>query len=165
MDELPTILWAHRTIPRTATQEIPFVLTYETEAVIPAEVGMPSDKVQHFVAQDNDEEMRLNLDLLEQEREEAAIRVAKYKEQVVRHYNTRVRHLIFKSGDLMLRKKSVSQAMRTGKLDQNWEGPYVVKEIDRARGDRGQGGVRDQGGQVAPMCIALHKPVYLMDCL
>ncbi|XP_027158086.1 uncharacterized protein LOC113759712 [Coffea eugenioides] len=39
LDELPTILWAYRTTPRTATQETPFVLTYGAEAVIPAEIG------------------------------------------------------------------------------------------------------------------------------
>ncbi|XP_071906208.1 uncharacterized protein [Coffea arabica] len=44
-DELPTILWAYRTTPRTATQETPFALTYGVEAVIPAEVGMPSARV------------------------------------------------------------------------------------------------------------------------
>ncbi|XP_071914122.1 uncharacterized protein [Coffea arabica] len=132
LEELPTILWAYRTTPRTATQETPFVLTYGVEAVIPAEIGVPSGRVQHFVAQDNEEEMRLNLDLLEHRREEAAIRMAKYKGQVARYYNARVRHISFKPGDLVLRKNSVSRAVGTGKLDPNWEGPYVVREADRA---------------------------------
>ncbi|XP_071902705.1 uncharacterized protein [Coffea arabica] len=132
LEELPTILWAYRTTPRTATQETPFVLTYGVEAVIPAEIGVPSGRVQHFVAQDNEEEMRLGLDLLEHRREEAAIRMAKYKGQVARYYNSKVRHLSFKTGDLVLRKNSVSRAVGTGKLDPNWEGPYVVKEADRA---------------------------------
>ena len=46
--------------------------------------------------------MRLNLDLLEQKREKAAIRMVKHKGQVTQHYNARVRHLSFKSGDLVL---------------------------------------------------------------
>ena len=50
LDELPTILWAYRTTPRTATQETPFALTYGAEAVIPAEIGMSSGRVQYFVA-------------------------------------------------------------------------------------------------------------------
>ncbi|XP_027166658.1 uncharacterized protein LOC113766692 [Coffea eugenioides] len=132
LEELPTILWAYRTTPRTATQETPFVLTYGAEAVIPAEVGVPSGRVQHFVAQDNEEEIQLNLDLIEHRREEAAIRMAKYKGQVARYYNVRVRHLSFKPGNLVLRKNSVSRAVGTGKLDPNWEGPYVVKEAHRA---------------------------------
>ncbi|XP_071903475.1 uncharacterized protein [Coffea arabica] len=132
LEELPTILWAYRTTPRTATQETPFVLTYGAEAVIPAEIGVPSGRVQNFIARDNEEELRLNLDLLEARREEAAIRMAKYKRQIARHYNARVRPLSFKPGDLVLRKNSVSRLQGIGKLDPNWEGPYVVKEADRA---------------------------------
>mgnify|MGYP004703887015 CR=1 FL=1 len=93
---------------------------------------MPSSRVQHFVAQNNEEEMRLNLDLLEHRREEACIKMAKYKGQVTRYYNSKVKHLSFKPGDLVLRRNSVSRAAGTGKLDPNWEGPYVVKEADRA---------------------------------
>ncbi|XP_071920768.1 uncharacterized protein [Coffea arabica] len=132
MDELPTILWAYRTTPRTATQETPFALTYGAEAVIPAEIGIPSGRVQNFIARDNEDELRLNLDLLEGRREEAAIRMAKYKGQIARHYNARVRPLSFKPGDLVLRKNSVSRVLGASKLDPNWEGPYVVKEADRA---------------------------------
>nr|XP_027102165.1 uncharacterized protein LOC113723098 [Coffea arabica] len=128
LDELPTILWAYRTTPRTATQETPFVLTYGAEAVIPAEIGVPSGRVQNFIAQDNEDELRLNLDLLEGRREEAAILLT----LVARYYNARVRPLSFKPGDLVLRKNSVSRLQGTGKLDPNWEGPYVVKEADRA---------------------------------
>ncbi|XP_071916134.1 uncharacterized protein [Coffea arabica] len=131
IDELPTILWAYRTTSRTATQETPFALTYGAEALIPAEIGVPSGRVQNFIAQDNEDQLRLNLDLLEQRREETAIRMAKYKGQVVRHYNARVRHLSFKPGDLVLRKNTVSRIRGIGKLDPNWEGPYAVKEADR----------------------------------
>ena len=56
----------------------------------------------------NEEGMRLDLDLFEHRREEAAIRMAKYKGQVTRYYNAMVRHLSFKPGDLVLRKNSVS---------------------------------------------------------
>ncbi|XP_071902711.1 uncharacterized protein [Coffea arabica] len=108
IDELPTILWAYRTTPRTATQETPFVLTYGAEVVILVAIGVPSNRVQHFVAQNNEEEMRFNLDLLEHRREEAVNIMAKYKGQVKRYYNAKVRHLAFKPGDLVLRRNSVS---------------------------------------------------------
>ncbi|KAL0377453.1 UNVERIFIED_CONTAM: hypothetical protein Sradi_3050800 [Sesamum radiatum] len=35
VDELPSVLWAYRTTPRTATGESPFNLSYGTEAVAP----------------------------------------------------------------------------------------------------------------------------------
>ena len=65
MDELPSIFWTYQTTPRTATQETLFVLTYGAEAVIPANIGLPSGRVQNFIAQGNEGKMRFNLDLLE----------------------------------------------------------------------------------------------------
>nr|XP_027062781.1 uncharacterized protein LOC113689157 [Coffea arabica] len=101
LDELSTILWAYRTTPWTVTQGTPFALTNVAETVIPAEIGVLSSRVQHFMGQNNEKEMRLNLDLLECRREEAYTRMAKYKGQVMRYYNARVRHLSFKPGDLV----------------------------------------------------------------
>ncbi|GJU37844.1 reverse transcriptase domain-containing protein [Tanacetum coccineum] len=42
VDELPNVLWAHRTSIKQSNGETPFSLTYGSEAVIPAEIGMPS---------------------------------------------------------------------------------------------------------------------------
>ncbi|GJU42059.1 reverse transcriptase domain-containing protein [Tanacetum coccineum] len=41
MEELPHVLWAHRTMIKSSNGDTPFSLTYGTEAVIPAEIGMP----------------------------------------------------------------------------------------------------------------------------
>ncbi|GJW10855.1 reverse transcriptase domain-containing protein [Tanacetum coccineum] len=40
--ELSHVLWAHRTMIKSSNGETPFSLTYGTEAVIPAEIGMPT---------------------------------------------------------------------------------------------------------------------------
>ncbi|GJS20291.1 reverse transcriptase domain-containing protein [Tanacetum coccineum] len=42
MEELPHVLWAHRTMIKSSNGDTPFSLTYGTEAVIPAEIGMPT---------------------------------------------------------------------------------------------------------------------------
>ena len=47
-DELPMVLWAHRTTPKEATGETPFSLVFGTEAVIPAEVGLLSYRVESY---------------------------------------------------------------------------------------------------------------------
>ena len=47
-EELPSVLWAYRTIVRTPTRETPFKLIYGTEAVIPVEVGITSTKCKMF---------------------------------------------------------------------------------------------------------------------
>ncbi|GKD39737.1 reverse transcriptase domain-containing protein [Tanacetum coccineum] len=51
VDELPNVLWAHRTSIKTSNGETPFSLTYGSEAVIPAEIvgRHPRGKIQNKV--------------------------------------------------------------------------------------------------------------------
>nr|GEW84006.1 reverse transcriptase domain-containing protein [Tanacetum cinerariifolium] len=42
IEELPHVLWAHRTLIKSSNEDTPLSLTYETETVIPAEIGMPT---------------------------------------------------------------------------------------------------------------------------
>ena len=78
-EELPNVLWAYRTTDRTPTGETPFKLTYGTEAVIPVEVGVTSTRRATFSEEENDDKLRLNLDCLDEVREEAFCRVTKYQ--------------------------------------------------------------------------------------
>ncbi|GKV11300.1 hypothetical protein SLEP1_g22565 [Rubroshorea leprosula] len=63
-DELNNILWAYRTMCRTATGETSYHLAFGTEAVIPIEIGVPSFKVTHVDEGRNGQLLRENLDLL-----------------------------------------------------------------------------------------------------
>ena len=81
-----------------------------------------------MVLERNEEEQRLNLDLLQERREMAAIREARYKKQVEKYYNRRVRPVTFKVGDFVYRKNEASRVENQGKLGPNWEGPYRVME-------------------------------------
>ena len=87
VDELPNVLWAFRTTLKTSNGETPFSLTYGSEAVIPAEIGMPTFRTMLANVENNDNEINLNLNLLEERREIAAIREAKYKKKVEQYYN------------------------------------------------------------------------------
>ena len=58
-DELPSVLWAYRMMARTPTRETSFRLAYQSEAVIPAEVGLISYRVKNHDENRNDEAMRL----------------------------------------------------------------------------------------------------------
>ncbi|GKA45610.1 reverse transcriptase domain-containing protein [Tanacetum coccineum] len=71
-------------------------------------------------------ELRLNLELLDERRETTSIREARYKQQVEKYYNKKVRHVQFKVGEFVLRRNEVSRAANTGKLGPTWEGPYKV---------------------------------------
>ncbi|XP_070003516.1 uncharacterized protein [Nicotiana sylvestris] len=79
---LPGVLWAYCTTAKTSTGEIPFSLVYEAEALIPIEIGEPSTRFTQATQESNDEEMRVNLDLLEGRREEALIRMATQKQVI-----------------------------------------------------------------------------------
>ncbi|KAL0456345.1 UNVERIFIED_CONTAM: hypothetical protein Slati_0973700 [Sesamum latifolium] len=130
VDELPSVLWAYRTTPKTSTGESPFNLCYGTEAVAPAEVGELSWRVKHYDSKTNAQGIRMNLDLVEEAREKAAVQVAMYKARMAKAYNARVRPRDFQVGDLVMRKAEASGPI--GKLDSKWEGPYKVVEIVNA---------------------------------
>ena len=63
---MPSVLWAYRTTTRTPTGETPFWLTYRSEAVILAEVGLTSYRVHNHDESKNDEAIRLQLDLVDE---------------------------------------------------------------------------------------------------
>ncbi|XP_071708918.1 uncharacterized protein [Rutidosis leptorrhynchoides] len=53
VDELPKLLWAHRTTHKTSTGETPFSLVYGSEAVVPAKIGVPTFRIQNFDEESN----------------------------------------------------------------------------------------------------------------
>nr|GEW35883.1 reverse transcriptase domain-containing protein [Tanacetum cinerariifolium] len=79
VEEVPHVIWAHRTMIKSSHGDTPFSLTYGTEAVIPAEIGMPIYRTTAVDVVNNDEELRLNLDLLEERRELTAMNEARSK--------------------------------------------------------------------------------------
>ena len=76
-DELPSVLWAYRTTVRTPTGETPFELAYGSKAIIPAEMHMANHRVMKFQYKDNEEQLRLNLDLINEVRMDAEQRTAR----------------------------------------------------------------------------------------
>ncbi|GJZ29514.1 reverse transcriptase domain-containing protein [Tanacetum coccineum] len=82
VDELPNVPWAHLTMLKTSNGETPFSLTYESEAIISTDIGMPTFRTILFNEARKKEEMRLNLDPIQEWRETAAIQEEKYKKKV-----------------------------------------------------------------------------------
>nr|GEV44049.1 reverse transcriptase domain-containing protein [Tanacetum cinerariifolium] len=98
------------------------------EIVSDNEIRMPTCHTAVVDAVHNNEDLRLNLNLLEKRRECAAIREAKAKLKMTKYYNTRVRDVTFRPGDYVFRSNEASHAMDGGKLGLKWEGPYKVTE-------------------------------------
>ena len=127
LDELPSVLWAYRTTARTPTGETPFRLAYGADAVILAEVGLTSYRVENYTEDKNEEAMRLQLDLMDEARATGEQRLARYQNLMSKHYNSKVRHRDFQIGDLVLRMvMSAAKDPSQGKLGPNWEGPYRI---------------------------------------
>ena len=67
------------------------------------------------------------LDLLEEYREVAVIRLAEYQQKLARRYNRDVKTREFSAGDLVLRRAVGNmQDTNAGKLAPTWERPYSV---------------------------------------
>ncbi|GJY90864.1 reverse transcriptase domain-containing protein [Tanacetum coccineum] len=128
VEEVPHVLWAHRTMVKTSNGDTPFALTYGTEAVIPVEIGMPSLRCAEVNQAKNDKGILLNLDILEERREKAAVREARSKAKMEKYYNAKVRSTSFRPGDFVYRSNEASHAKESGKLGPKWEGSYEVIE-------------------------------------
>nr|GEX12821.1 reverse transcriptase domain-containing protein [Tanacetum cinerariifolium] len=90
-----------------------------TEAVIQAEIGMPTLRTAEIDQVQNNEALGINLDLLEEKRVQAEIREANSKEKMEKYYNSKVRSASFKPRDLVYRNNDASHAEDTGKLGPN----------------------------------------------
>ncbi|GKF59578.1 hypothetical protein Tco_0176364, partial [Tanacetum coccineum] len=99
-----------------------------SEAVIPAEIGMPTLWTTKTNVIQNDEALKLNLDLLEEKMEQAEIPEARSKAKMEKYYNSKDRNISFKPGDLVYRNNDDNHAEDNGKLGPKWEGPYQVTE-------------------------------------
>ncbi|GJT32822.1 hypothetical protein Tco_0923241 [Tanacetum coccineum] len=120
---------------------------------------MPTYRTAVMDAVHNNEELRLNLDLLEERRERAAIREARAKLKMTKYYNDRFRGVTFIPGDFVYRSNEASHAIDGGKLGPKWEGPYEVTKALRDGAYR----LRSMDGTVLPQTwnIANLKKRYL----
>ncbi|GJW36008.1 reverse transcriptase domain-containing protein, partial [Tanacetum coccineum] len=119
IEELSHVLWSHRTMIKSSNEETPFSLTYDTEAVIPAEIGMPTLRTMEVDPTKNDEALKVNLDLIEEKREQAAIQEAKSKIKMEKYYNSRVRGISFRPGDIVYAATTQVMPEMEANLDPN----------------------------------------------
>ncbi|GKE33176.1 reverse transcriptase domain-containing protein [Tanacetum coccineum] len=116
MDELPQVLWTHRTTSKSSNGETPFSLVYGSEVVISIEISMETKRIKEFETRQNEKKRREELDILEERREIASNREAYYKQKLSGYYNKRVRPSAFNQGTYVLRLNSTSKAEFQGKI-------------------------------------------------
>ena len=105
-------------------------MAFGIEVVDPVEVGLKSPRIELANIEHNEEALRVNLDLIEEKREQALKHVEDYHRKTTRYYDQRVNPRSYKPGDLVLKKLLPSRKDPThGKLGLNWEGPYIVSHV------------------------------------
>ncbi|GJW03545.1 hypothetical protein Tco_1562401 [Tanacetum coccineum] len=77
---------------------------------------MPTLRTAEIDQAKNNEALGINLDLIEERREQAAIQEAMSKKKMEKYYNSRVRGTSFKPGDMVYRNNEASHARDEGKL-------------------------------------------------
>ena len=127
VEELSHVLWTYTTTPRKSTGETPFLMTYGAEAVIPLENGFPTMRYSAFTSDGNNELLKKNLDLIEEQRENAMVQLAYYQHKLKQGYDMNVKLRSLAPRDLVLRKViGNTKNPAWGKLGPNWEGPYRI---------------------------------------
>ncbi|XP_075481286.1 uncharacterized protein LOC142521994 [Primulina tabacum] len=77
-----------------------------------------------IISSNNDQSRAIELDLVEERRDRAAIRMEAYRSRVMKSYNKHVRSQDFQVGDLVMKK--VKPVGDVGKLEAKWEGPFKI---------------------------------------
>jgi len=78
------------------------------------------------VVEESNEERRVNLDLLDEAREEARIKAQAIKRRVEQQYSSKVKPQQFQIGDLVMRKSHPCEL--ENELSPKWTGPFRVTE-------------------------------------
>jgi transposase InsO family protein len=127
--ELSSVLWSLRTTASWATGFTPFFMVHGSVAVLPIDIDYDSPRVRAYTEEGNQVALEDVIDQLDEARDVALLRSAKYQ-QALRHYHERnMRPREFHVGDLVLRRVQGSKDRH--KLSPPWEGPFIIHEVLR----------------------------------
>ncbi|XP_070013843.1 uncharacterized protein [Nicotiana sylvestris] len=122
-EKLPFALLGYRTTVRTSVGATPYSLVYGTEAVIPAEVEIPSLRIIVEAEIDDDEWVKSRLEqlsLTDEMRLASVCHGQLYQQRMARAYNKKVRPRKFEVGQLVLRRIMPHWVEAKGKFAPNW---------------------------------------------
>ncbi|XP_059310446.1 uncharacterized protein LOC132061813 [Lycium ferocissimum] len=130
-EKLP-LAFGFRTTVRTSTGATPYLLVYGTEAVLPAEVEIPSLRIiqeaelsdAKWIQNQNEQLM-----LIDEKRMNAVCHGQLYQNRMAKAFNKKVRPRQFKSGQLVLKRIFPHQNEAKGKFAPNWQGSYMVHRV------------------------------------
>jgi hypothetical protein len=100
--ELPNALWGLRTQPSKPTGQPPYFLVYGSKAILPADVMWESPAVEQYDEGILEDNIRVNIDGLEEARCAALVQPARYLEGIRRYHDRNAKERSFNIGDLVL---------------------------------------------------------------
>jgi hypothetical protein len=127
--ELPFVLWSLRTTPSRVTGFTPFFMVHGSEAVLPTDIDYGSPRVRAYTEEGNQVTLEDAIDQLDEARDVALLRSAKYQQALRRYHERNMRPRKFHVGDLVLRRVQASKDRY--KLSPPWEGPFIIHEVLR----------------------------------
>ena len=128
-EKLPFALLGYRTTIRTSMGATPYLLVYGSEAVIPAEVEIPSLRIIQEAELSDAEWIQgrfEQLALIDGKRINAVCHGQLYQNRMIKAFNKKVRPQRFTPRQLVLKKIFPHQDEAKGKFMPNWQGPYIV---------------------------------------
>lgn len=131
-NKLHFALWGYRTSIRTATGATPYSLVYGTEAVLPAEIAVPSLRIVAESEIPEADWAKARYDELvgmDERRLKALHNIQQYQKRIAKAFNKKVKPRDIKEGDLVLKQRRAPIQDPRGKFRPNWEGPFIVKSI------------------------------------
>ena len=105
-------------------------MTYRAEAVIPLQLGLPTLRTDQFSVEEKNRLLSDSLDVIEERREVAVVKMAHYPQRLKQGYDKGVKLRPLAPGDLVLRKVvGTAKNPAWGKLGPNWEGSYRITSM------------------------------------
>ena len=103
------------------------------EAIIPTEIRVPMLRTK-ILENANAEAITKDLDMTDELRKAATVRIALYQQRLTNLYNRHVKPRSFRVGDLVLRRVFENTVDPTaGKFQPNLEGSYMIVRIGAVR--------------------------------
>jgi hypothetical protein len=106
-----------------------FFMVHGFKAVLPTDIEYDSLRVRAYTKEGNQVALEDTIDQLDEGRDMALLRSAKYQQALQRYHERNMRPREFHVGDLVLRWVQGSKDRH--KLSPPWDGPYIIHNVLR----------------------------------
>src|SRR5215211_7012309 len=136
-EHIKSVLFGYRTTKQRTTKHTPFYLTYGREATLPIDMTFEEKHEEMDTKEITEKEVKemilhrtYELINLVEGRKIALENIEKSQNQQKERYDAKItKETEFKIGDEVLLKESYKEKQYTGKLSDNWKGPYYIYEV------------------------------------